>query len=145
MNWFHFSLITIVLYSIHDITLKHLAGSVNSTLASVLINGSAALVLLIYLWLQTGSGKINLGGALWSSQTLFLLIAGASLGIATITFMNAFAKDGQLSVAVPVVYAGVILLCSLVGLIFFGETLHWKQGLGALMAMGGIYFMSGTR
>ena len=126
MNWLHFSLITVVLYSIHDITLKHLAGSVNSTLASVLINGSAAIVLFIYLLTQTSAGKISLGAPLWSATTFFLLVAGASLGIATITFMNAFASDGQLSIAVPVVYAGVIVLCLLMGVLFFSETLHWK-------------------
>ncbi|MFN0214398.1 MAG: EamA family transporter [Saprospiraceae bacterium] len=142
MNWLQFSLLTVVLYSIHDVTLKHLAGSVNSTLASVLINGSAAIVLLVYLLTQTSAGKISLGTPFWSATTLFLLIAGASLGIATITFMNAFANDGQLSIAVPVVYAGVIVLCLLVGLIFFKETIHWKQMIGAFLAIAGIYLMS---
>ncbi len=145
MNWLQFSLITVVLYSIHDITLKHLAGSVNSTLASVLINGSAAIVLLIYLLTQTSAGKISLGTPLWSANTFFLLVAGASLGIATITFMNAFASDGQLSIAVPVVYAGVIVLCLLVGVMFFSETLHWKQLLGAGLAIAGIYLMSAPK
>ncbi len=145
MNWLHFSLITVVLYSIHDITLKHLAGTVNSTLASVLINGSAAIVLFIYLLTQTSAGKISLGAPLWSATTFFLLVAGASLGIATITFMNAFASDGQLSIAVPVVYAGVIVLCLLVGVLFFSETLHWKQLIGAGLAIAGIYLMSAPK
>ncbi|MBK6998336.1 MAG: EamA family transporter [Lewinellaceae bacterium] len=145
MNWLQFSLITVVLYSIHDITLKHLAGSVNSTLASVLINGSAAIVLFIYLLTQTSAGKISLGTPLWSATTFFLLVAGASLGIATITFMNAFASDGQLSIAVPVVYAGVIVLCLLVGVMFFSETLHWKQLIGAGLAIAGIYLMSAPK
>ncbi|MBP6812326.1 MAG: EamA family transporter [Saprospiraceae bacterium] len=145
MNWLQFSLITVVLYSIHDITLKHLAGSVNSTLASVLINGSAAIVLFIYLLTQTSAGKISLGAPLWSATTFFLLVAGASLGIATITFMNAFASDGQLSIAVPVVYAGVIVLCLLMGVLFFSETLHWKQLIGAGLAIAGIYLMSAPK
>jgi len=145
MNWFQFSLVTVVLYSIHDITLKHLAGSVNSTLASVLINGSAAIVLLIYLLTQTSAGKISLGVPLWSSTTFYLLVAGASLGIATITFMNAFASDGQLSIAVPVVYAGVIVLCLLVGVMFFSETLDWRQMMGAGLAIAGIYLMSAPK
>ena len=145
MNWLQFSLLTVVLYSIHDITLKHLAGTVNSTLASVLINGSAAIVLLIYLLAQTSAGKISLGTPFWSPTTFFLLVAGASLGIATITFMNAFASDGQLSIAVPVVYAGVIVLCLLVGVLFFSETLHWKQLMGAGLAIAGIYLMSAPK
>lgn len=145
MNWFQFCLLTIALYSIHDITLKHLAGSVNSTLASVLINGSAAVVLLVYLLMQQSVAKISLGAPLWSAQTFFLVLAGASLGIATITFLNAFASDGQLSIAVPVVYSGVIFLCSLVGVLFFKETLDWKQWSGALLAIVGIYLMSGAK
>ena len=142
MNWLHFCLLTIALYSIHDITLKHLAGTVQSTLASMIINGSACLVLLLYFLLQSAAAKPGLNITFWSSQTIFLVIAGASLGLATITFMNAFAADGALSIAVPVVYAGVILLCLMSGLLFFGETLHWKQGLGALCAIAGIWLMS---
>lgn len=144
MNWLQFSLITVLLYSIHDITLKHLAGTVNSALASVLINGSAAIVLFIYLLTQSGVKDPGLWTVLKSGTTFFLLLAGISLGVATITFMNAFANDGQLSIAVPVVYAGVIVLCLAVGLIFFKETIHWKQLTGAALAIAGIYLMSAT-
>lgn len=145
MNWLHFSLLTIVLYGIHDITLKHLAGSVQSTLASMIINGSACIVLLVYFLLQSGAGKPAFNLSLWSGNTIFLVIAGASLGLATITFMNAFASDGALSIAVPVVYVGVILLCMLSGLLFYGETMQWKQWLGLVFAVAGIFLMSTSR
>lgn len=144
MNWLHFSLITIVLYGIHDIMLKQLSSTVNSTVASLIINSSAALVLMLYLFLQTG-GKWRSTGALMSLNTLYLFVAGASLGIATITFMNAFGRGGNLSITVPVVYSGVIGICMLFGVLFYKETLDWRQLAGAGLAIAGIYLMSVPR
>jgi uncharacterized membrane protein len=144
MNWLYFCLLTIILYSIHDITLKHLAGAIPSTLASICINGSAAILLFIYWIFQSGSGKTASIHSIWSLNLLWLVLAGLSLGVATITFMNAFAGDGKLSVAVPIVYAGVMLLCLMVGLVFYQEVLSWKQWVGAILAIAGICLMSTT-
>lgn len=144
MNWIHFCLITIVLYGVHDIMLKHLADSVNSTLASLIINGSAALVLSIYLMLQPGN-KWRAFSEIAPAKMLFLIGAGIALGVATITFMNAFSRGGNLSIAVPVVYSGVIAICMLFGLLFFRETLDWRQIIGAGLAIAGIYLMSAPK
>ena len=141
MNWIHFCLITIALYGVHDIMLKHLSDTVNSTVASLAINSSAAIVLFVYLLFQTG-GKWRMSGSIFSTNTLYLCVAGISLGIATITFMNAFSCGGNLSIAVPVVYAGVIGVCMLFGVLFFRETLDWRQLSGAGLAIAGIFLMS---
>jgi uncharacterized membrane protein len=141
MNWLHYCLITILLYGVHDIMLKQLSNTVNSTVASLAINASAALVLFLYLMLQTG-GKWRAEGAFFSANTIYLVVAGASLGIATITFMNAFSSGANLSIAVPVVYAGVIGICMFFGVLFFRELLDWRQVSGALLAVAGIYLMS---
>lgn len=144
MNWIHFCLITIALYGVHDIMLKHLADSVNSTLASLIINGSAALVLFVFLMLQTGN-KWRAFSDIAPSKMFFLIAAGISLGVATITFMNAFSRGGNLSIAVPVVYSGVIAICMLFGVLFFQETLDWRQLAGAGLSIAGIYLMSAPK
>jgi drug/metabolite transporter (DMT)-like permease len=138
MNWIHFCLLTIVLYGIHDIALKQVADTVNSTVASVLINASAAVTLFLYLVLQPGAEKWRVGG----TNLAVLFVAGVSLGVATITFMNAFNRGGNLSIATPVVYSGVIGVCMLAGLVFYKETLDWRQWAGAGLAVAGIYLMA---
>jgi uncharacterized membrane protein len=144
MTWLHFSLITILLYGIHDIMLKHLANAVNSTVASFAINGSAALVLFLYLLTQPGA-KWRPGADFFSMNTVYLVAAGIALGVATITFMNTFNRGANLSLAVPVVYAGVIAICMLFGVLFFKETIDWRQMLGAGLAVTGIFLMSGVK
>jgi drug/metabolite transporter (DMT)-like permease len=141
MTWIHYCLITILLYGIHDIMLKHLADSVHSAVASFAINASAAVVLFFYLWLSPAV-KWSHVPPVFSRQSALLSVAGVALGVATITFMNAFGKGGSLSVAVPVVYAGVIGICMLIGVWLFEETLNWRQMLGALLAVVGIFLMS---
>lgn len=75
----------------------------------------------------------------------FLVVAGISLGVATLTFMKAFEQGGNLSLAVPIVYSGVIALCMIAGVWLFQEKIDWKQLIGALLAIGGIYLMSASR
>ncbi len=144
MNWIHFSCITIALYGLHDIMLKKLAETVNSTFASIAINGSAALVLLAYFLWQPPT-KWRESTSFFSANTGYLVIAGISLGIATITFMNAFNRGGNLSIAVPMVYVGVIGICMLTGVVYFQESLNWKQLLGAGLAIAGIFLMTSTK
>ena len=144
MTWIHFCFITIVLYGIHDIMLKHLSDTVNSTVASLAINSSAAIVLFVYWLFQTG-GKGRMSGSIFTANTAYLCAAGISLGIATITFMNAFSRGGNLSIAVPVVYAGVIAICMFFGVLVYGETLNWRQLTGAGLAIVGIFLMSSPR
>lgn len=141
MNWFHFCLLTIVFYGIHDVALKQVADTVHSTVASVLINASAAITLFLYLLFLPGSDKWRVGG----TNTAILFVAGVALGVATITFMNAFNRGGNLSIASPVVYSGVIGVCMLAGLVFYGETLDWRQWLGAGLAVAGIYLMAAPK
>jgi uncharacterized membrane protein len=141
MNWFQFSLITIILYGIHDILLKQLAGTVNSTVSSLAINGSAAVLLLLYLLVQSG-GKWRFQGPIFQMNTVYLVVAGVALGVATITFMNAFNRGGNLSIVVPVVYTGVIGICMLTSVLFFRETMDWRQIMGACLAVVGIFLMS---
>lgn len=142
MNWLQFCLITILLFSIHDTTLKHLSGSVDSTIASMVINLSAAVVLLTYLLLKPGSNRMPFKDLHLDATLFFLVVAGISLGVATLTFMKAFEQGGNLSLAVPIVYSGVIGLCMIAGVLLFQEKIDWKQCLGALLAIGGIYLMS---
>ncbi|MBL7827277.1 MAG: DMT family transporter [Saprospiraceae bacterium] len=142
MNWISYCLITIILFSVHDTTLKQLSNAVSSTMASMMINLSAAVVLFIYLWLKPGSFQQTMGEIRLDKNLFFLVLAGVSLGVATLTFMKAFEQGGNLSIAVPMVYTGVMVLCMLAGFLFYKEQIDWKQLAGALLAIGGIYLMS---
>jgi uncharacterized membrane protein len=75
-------------------------------------------------------------------NTVYLVVAGVALGVATITFMNAFNRGGNLSIVVPVVYTGVIGICMLTSVLFFRETMDWRQIMGACLAVVGIFLMS---
>ena len=142
MNWITYCLITIVLYGIHDILLNHYANTINPTIASVVISFSAGIGLLLFLIINLYFTKNKEIQKPDSTQMFWLIIAGISLGTATITFMKAFGSGGNFSIALPFVYVGIILLSVIVGYFFYKETLNIKQLIGITLSIAGMIMLN---
>lgn len=140
MNWITLSVFTIILYSIHDIILKQLSTSSNAVLSGFVINISAAMVLLLILGLGYVKNKATLQDTT-GKDLLWMCVAGASLGLATITFMYAFASDGDFSKVMPLMYVGIIAISVVAGYLLFKEQISAKQLLGIALSCVGIYLM----
>ncbi len=138
MNWITYCIFTIFLYGVHDIILKHLSNSSNPTLSSIVINLSASVGLLLFFGIGYFWNKEKNIPKTTPLQLLWLIVAGISLGCATITFMKAFASGGNFLVALPFVYVGIILMSVIVGYFFFKETLSVKQIIGISLSLVGI-------
>lgn len=141
MNWIHFSILTVILYSVHDVLLKQLSDKVSPTIASFLINAAATLSLALMIFLWRGNNKISNQSPLDLKTWALLIVAGCSLGAATITFMESFMKGGSFSIVLPIVYVGIILMSLLVGLLFFKESVSNQQWIGIALSLCGIYLM----
>lgn len=140
MNWITLSVFTIVLYSIHDIILKQLSTSSNAVLSGFVINLSAAIVLLAILAVGYLKNKALLQ-ATTGKDLLWMSLAGAALGLATITFMYAFASGGNFSEVMPLMYVGIIAISVVAGFLLFKEQISAKQLLGIALSCVGIYLM----
>lgn len=140
MNWITLSVFTIILYSIHDIILKQLSTSSNAVLSGFVINISAAMVLLLILGLGYVKNKAMLQ-ATTDKDLLWMCMAGASLGLATITFMYAFARGGNFSEVMPLMYVGIIAISVITGYLLFKEQISVKQLVGIALSCVGIYLM----
>jgi len=140
MNWITLSVFTIVLYSIHDIILKQLSTSSNAVVSGFVINLSAAIVLLAILAVGYLKNKVLLQ-ATTGKDLLWMSLAGAALGLATITFMYAFASGGNFSEVMPLMYVGIIAISVVAGFLLFKEQISAKQLLGIALSCVGIYLM----
>lgn len=113
----------------------------NATVSSIVINLSAFVCLLIYFIVRSACKGQSMIYKIGSGNLMLLLIAGACLGIATITFMKAFVSGGNFSIVLPIVYIGIILLSACVGFIFFREQLNLKQLLGITLSVVGLFLL----
>jgi transporter family protein len=137
-SWFWYAVGAAVLYGAHQIFTKLAAEKISDGLGGFVVEGSAALTILLYLawlrfggsWNQTASGP----GVFWSALT------GICVGVGTIFFFVLFQKGGPLS-AVPMILAGGAALMAMAGIAFFKEPLSLPRLLGIVMALAGLFLL----
>jgi uncharacterized membrane protein len=141
MNWLLYCFLTILLYGLHDVILKHFSANINPTFSSVIINLSAFIGMFLVLIYQLYFGKSKEILKIDSFIFIWQIVAGLCLGAATITFIKAFNAGGDFSVVLPTVYIGIILLSAIIGYFFFKETINLKQIVGIGLSAAGIYLL----
>lgn len=139
MNWLFFALGAIVFNALMDFFIKLSAGKIHEGLGGFIINFFATVVLLVFILITKVKGEsisnIKPGGIFYS------ILAGISIGIATVFFLKMFATGINLSIGVPLVRIGIVLLASLLGILILKETISLKYILGFLLSLAGLYLL----
>ncbi len=137
--WIVYALLTIVFYVAFDFFLKKSAGIINDYLAIVIINALAlAPALLVYLWLKLGGREIYAT----KEGFIFSLLAGVSVGLASLSFIKVFSVGGAgLSLGSPVVRVGMVLGALLIGIFVLKESVSTKQIIGFILSVIGVYLL----
>jgi len=143
MNWLTFALATIVFYSLMDFFIKLSSTKIHSGLGGLIINFTSTVVLLVFLIFSKLQGEKVLetkpGGLVYS------VLAGGAIGIATITFLKMFATGTSLSIGVPLVRMGIVLLASLLGIFLLKESVGLRYVAGFLLSLVGLYLLITSR
>jgi len=141
-DWFWYAVVAAVLYGAHQIFTKLASEKISDGLGGFVVEGSAAVTILLYLaWLKFG-GTWN---QTWSAPGIYYsVLTGICVGVGTIVFFLLFQKGGPLS-AVPMVLAGGAALMAIAGIVFFREATSWPQLwprlLGIAFAIAGLFLM----
>lgn len=137
-TWFWYAIGAAVLYGLHQIFTKMASASISDGLGGFVVEGTAALTILIYLaWLRISghwNQKADAPGIGYSVAT------GICVGVGTILFFLLFQKGGPLS-AVPMVLAGGAALMAIAGIVFFREPPSAARLAGIVLAIAGLVLM----
>ena len=137
-TWFWYAVGAAVLYGLHQIFTKLASATISDGLGGFVVEGSAALTILVYLaylWFSGGwNQKADAAGIGWSVAT------GLCVGVGTIFFFLLFQKGGPLS-AVPMILAGGAALMAVAGIWFFREPVTWQRLLGVVLAITGLFLL----
>ncbi len=143
MNWLTFALATIVFYSLMDFFIKLSSDKIHAGLGGFIINFVSTIVLLVFIFYSKFQGEkvfeTKPGGMIYST------LAGAAIGFATIFFLKMFATGTNLSVGVPLVRIGIVLLASILGIIFLKEGVNLKYLTGLMLSLAGLYLLIASR
>ena len=136
--WFFYAVWAAVLYGLHQIFTKLAAERISDGLGGFVVEGTAALTILLYLaWLRFGGTWHQTSSA---DGVFYSVLTGICVGAGTIMFFVLFQKGGPLS-AVPIVLAGGAALMAVVGILFFKENVSAARLLGIVLALVGLYLL----
>ena len=136
--WFWYTIGAAVVYGLHQIFTKLASEGISDGLGGFVVEGSAALTILVYLaWLKFGGHWNQTSSA---PGVFYSLLTGICVGVGTLFFFPLFQKGGPLS-AVPMILAGGAAIMAVVRIFFFREPASWPRILGIAMAIGGLMLM----
>ena len=96
------------------------------------------VVALFLLYSSTNGEKINY---FKTEGVVYAIIAGILVGFASIFFIKMFSSGAELSIAVPLVRVGTVLVSVLIGVLFLKEGFNPKFLIGFLLSMSGLYLL----
>ena len=137
-TWFYYAVGAAVLYGLHQIFTKMAADRISDGLGGFVVEGSAAVTILLYLaWLRFGRTWNQTSSA---PGVFYSVLTGICVGVGTIFFFMLFQKGGPLS-AVPMILAGGAALMAVVGILFFKEPASVLRLLGIALALAGLFLL----
>jgi len=136
--WFWYAVVAAVLYGAHQIFTRLAAEHIGDGLGGFVVEGVAALSILLYLAFLYLGGRWN---QKFSSEGFYYsALTGICVGAGTIAFFLLFQKGGPLS-SVPVILAGGAAIMAVAGIIFFREPASWQRLLGVALAIAGLFLL----
>ena len=118
---------------------KLTSGKIHDGLGAFVINLVATMVVALFLLYSSINGeKINY---FKTEGVVYAIIAGILVGFASIFFIKMFSSGAELSIAVPLVRVGTVLVSVLIGVLFLKEGFNPKFLIGFLLSMSGLYLL----
>jgi transporter family protein len=137
-SWFSYAVGAALLYGLHQIFTKMASEHISDGLGGFVVEGSAALTILLYLtWLWV-AGRWNQTST--TPGVFYSVLTGICVGVGTIFFFLLFQKGGPLS-AVPMILAGGAAVMAVAGILFFKESASFPRMLGIILALAGLILL----
>ncbi len=136
--WIVYAILTILTYASFDFFVKKTSGKGDDYFVTLIINIVSVLPALAMVLLTKFSGK-NI--EIQKEGLISATFAGIFVGLTSIFFIKMFVSGVNLSVGVPLVRVGMIIISILLGVLLLKETLNLKQTLGIVLALIGMFLL----
>lgn len=139
MNWILLAILTAFFYGTYNVFIKVSSGHINQIVGAVILQIVAALVGgLILLFLKITNSPLEIS----QKGVTYAILAGIAVGLAEITSFYVFSKGISVTVGLPIIIGGSVLIGAILGLTFLGETPNPIHYLGIATIVAGIIMLT---
>ncbi|MBT3985652.1 EamA family transporter [archaeon] len=139
MSWVLYAVLAMVGFGLFNYFVKLSAGKINVPLAVAIIAGTASIIGFIVF----GYYKFTGHELVFTTQGLkFAIYAGIFTALAELFYYLMFLKDTPLSIGLPAVVGGTVVIGVVLGFVFLHETLPLLKIIGVIVTLIGITLLS---
>jgi transporter family protein len=137
-QWFWYAIGAAILYGLHQVFTKLASNGISDGLGGFVVEGTAALTILLYLAALYFGGRWNQKAS--APGVWYSVATGVCVGVGTIFFFLLFQKGGPLS-SVPMILAGGAAIMAVVGIFFLNEPVSVTRIIGIVLALTGLFLL----
>ena len=127
-----FAIIALVFYTLFQVFIGQSGGKIDANLSAFIFNGLGALIPITIYILYKLSRKANIVPST-KIGVIYSILGGIAIAIFSIALVKAFEKGGNISLIIPLVYGGSIVLSALIGSIWYREKIDAWHLLGLVL------------
>ena len=139
MHWLAFAVLTASSYGVYNFFVKISANKLSPTIAIMFLTGTAFLVAAISTMFLKLTGQ-NL--TITKNVIIYPILAGLFAGVAEIFYLLMYSKNAPLSIGLPLVMSGTIIVAVFLGIIFLKEDLNAVKFIGILITIIGLIVLT---
>ena len=139
-RWQLMATLVAILFGAHNLFIKRAAGRLPDSWGALILEGSAALALLLGVALAATWERFPS----WPTDrtaVAFVVTGGLCIAAGSILYFRVFRMGAPLAQAVPWVLTGWVVVVVLWGLLFEGEALKWRHAAGLCSAAAALWLL----
>jgi len=131
-----FAIIALVFYTLFQVFIGQSGGKIDANLSAFIFNGLGAIIPISLYFLYKFSKNTSTLPTTKTGVT-YSILGGLAIAVFSIALVKAFEKGGNVSLIIPLVYGGSIVLAALIGRLGYGEKVGaWHLFGLALISLG---------
>lgn len=140
-----FAIIALVFYTLFQVFIGQSGGKIDANLSAFIFNGLGAIIPISLFFLYRLGKK---AGTIPTTKmgVVYSVLGGIAIAIFSVALVKAFEKGGNISLVIPLVYGGSIVLAAIVGRMGFGEKIGGWHLFGlVLITLGFVVIVIANR
>lgn len=139
MSWYLFAVLSFIFSAFYNVLAKVGATKMNVFAANITIGTAAAVVAVAVFFVGAPLSSITASGA---GPLIYSVLSGLSVGISGTLYMVALSKSAPVSVILPTVFGGSIILTAILGVLILGESMSYLKAAGLVSMIIGLILVS---